>query len=97
LRDQARDALDRYRRTIFPAYEAAINAYLVKLNAGFRLGSVNSVNTRGGSTCSYNVVINNVQVALTADDGPAFRNTLSSGDRNTLAPSSLRRSIRTRN
>jgi len=30
-------------------------------------------------------VINNVQVALTADDGPAFRNTLSSGDRNTLA------------
>lgn len=30
-------------------------------------------------------MINNVQVALTADDGPAFRNTLSSGDRNTLA------------
>jgi wobble nucleotide-excising tRNase len=85
LRDQARDALDRYRWAIFPAYEAAINAYLVKFNAGFRLSSVNSVNTRGGSTCTYNVVINNVPVALTADDGPAFRNTMSAGDRNTLA------------
>ena len=28
---------------------------------------------------------NNVQVALTANAGPAFRNTLSAGDRNTLA------------
>ena len=87
LRDQAREALDRYRRTIFPAYEAAINTYLTKFNAGFRLGSVNSVNIRGGSSCSYNVVINNVPVAVSASAAgqPAFRNTLSAGDRNTLA------------
>ncbi len=87
LRDQTRENLDRYRHVIFPAYEAAINSYLAKFNAGFRLGSVNSVNTRGGSSCTYNVVINNVPVALTAGAGrsPAFRNTLSSGDRNALA------------
>lgn len=87
LRDQARTALDSYRRTIFPAYEAAINAYLARLYAGFRLGSVSSVNTRGGSACSYSVVINNVPVAImaTAGGGPSFRNTLSAGDRNTLA------------
>jgi wobble nucleotide-excising tRNase len=87
LRDQARVALDNYRNTIFPAYETAINMYLRKFNAGFSLGSVTSMNTRSGSSCTYNVVINNVPVALTAGagGGPAFRNTLSSGDRNALA------------
>ena len=85
-RDQARQALDRYRQTVFPAYEIAINAYLRKFGAGFRLDSVASVNNRGGSACNYNVVINNVPVAITAGaGGPSFRNTLSAGDRNTLA------------
>jgi wobble nucleotide-excising tRNase len=72
---------------IFPSYEAAITRYLVRLNANFRLDSVTSVNNRGGSTCTYSVVINNVPVALggAATAGPSFRNTLSAGDRNTLA------------
>lgn len=85
LRTQARTALNNYRQNIFPAYEAAINMYLQRFNAGFRLSSVSAQNTRGGSSCSYSVVINNVPVALTANAGPAFRNTLSAGDRNTLA------------
>jgi wobble nucleotide-excising tRNase len=85
LREQARVALDQYRQNIFPAYERAINEYLRRFNAGFRLGSVASVNNRGGSSVSYNVLINNVPVALTADGGPSFKNTLSAGDRNTLA------------
>lgn len=84
-RRQARAALDNYRQNVFPAYEAAINTYLQRFNAGFRLAAVSPVNNRGGSSCNYNVVINNVSVALTADAGPAFRNTLSAGDRNTLA------------
>ncbi len=49
------------------------------------MAAVSPVNNRGGSSCNYNVVINNVSVALTAEAGPAFRNTLSAGDRNTLA------------
>ena len=87
LREKARTALDNYRSSIFPSYETAINMYLRKFNAGFSLGSVTSVNTRAGSSCTYNVVINNVPVALTAgtDGSPSFRNTLSSGDRNALA------------
>lgn len=85
LRTQARDALDVYRQGIFPAYEAAINVYLQKFNAGFRLGAVGSVNNRSGSSCTYNVLINNVAVSLSPEAGPAFRNTLSAGDRNTLA------------
>lgn len=85
LRDQARVALDRYRQTVFPAYQTAINDYLQRFNAGFRIGAVASVNNRGGSSASYNVLINDTPVALTAESGPSFRNTLSAGDRNTLA------------
>jgi wobble nucleotide-excising tRNase len=87
LRDQARAALDVYRQNIFPAYERAINDYLRRFNAGFRLSRVSSVNTRGGSACTYSVLINNIPVAIAGGNGvgPSFRNTLSSGDRNTLA------------
>lgn len=84
-RDNARIALDNYRQNIFPAYEVAINNYLGRFNAGFRLGGVSPVNNRGGSSATYNVVINNVDVPLTADAGPSFRTALSAGDRNTLA------------
>lgn len=85
LRAQARDALNNYRQNIFPAYQGVINDYLGRFNAGFRLGQVDSVNTRGGSACSYSVLINNAAVPQTADAGPSFRNTLSAGDRNALA------------
>ena len=48
---------------------------------------MNSVNTRGGSRCNYSVLINQTEVPLFArEEGePSFRNTLSAGDRNTLA------------
>jgi wobble nucleotide-excising tRNase len=85
LRTQARAALDQYREQIFPAYETAINEYLRRFAASFRLGEVQSVNNRSGSSASYCVVINQQDVNLTADEGPSFRNTLSAGDRNTLA------------
>lgn len=85
LRDQAKAALDQYRQAIFPAYETAINNYLQKFNAGFRLTSVTSTNNRQGPSCTYSVLINSLPIALTASTGPSFRNTLSAGDRNTLA------------
>lgn len=84
-RDAARDALNRYQQQVFPQYETAINTYLRKFHAGYRLGSVSSRNTRSGATCDYKVLINNVAVALSANSGPSFKNTLSAGDRNTLA------------
>ena len=85
LRDQTRASLDQYRQQIFPAYETAINENLAQLNASFRLGSVKPINTRAGSSASYFVVINQTNVDISAENGPSFRNTLSSGDRNTLA------------
>ena len=85
LRAQARLALDNYRQNIFSTYQDAINVYLGRFNAGFRLDAVGSVNNRGGSSCTYNVLINNETVPLTSAAGPSFRNTLSAGDRNALA------------
>ena len=87
LRDRARADLDEYRTAIFPEYEVAINSYLQRFNAGFRLTHVTSVNTRGGSAVSYNVLINAVPVPLASGNtpSPSFRNTLSAGDRNALA------------
>jgi wobble nucleotide-excising tRNase len=88
-RDQVRETLEQHRQAAFPGYQTAINLYLAKFNAGFRLDSVAFANTRGGPTCTYNVVINNTPVAIGGSDPapgePSFRNTLSAGDRNTLA------------
>jgi wobble nucleotide-excising tRNase len=88
-RDRARTALDQYRKNIFPRYQQAVNDYLQRFNAGFRIDSVASVNTRSGTACNYSVIIDNTPVAVTggtAQPGtPSFRNTLSAGDRNTLA------------
>lgn len=84
-RDTARESLNQYQQQVFPRYEAAINTYLSKFHAGYRLGSVSSRNTRAGATCDYKVLIGNVPVSLSANEGPSFKNTLSAGDRNTLA------------
>jgi wobble nucleotide-excising tRNase len=88
-RDAARAALERYRADAFPSYQSEINAYIGRFNAGYRIDRVSAVDTRGGPTCNYSVVINETPVAISGGvvpaGEPAFRNILSSGDRNTLA------------
>lgn len=88
-RDAARIALDNYRMNIFPTYQDAINEYLRRFNASFRLTGVTSQNNRGGSSCVYSVLINNqavpISAAAPAPGAPSFKSTLSAGDRNTLA------------
>jgi wobble nucleotide-excising tRNase len=88
-RDQASQALAQYRTQVFPAYEAAINRYLQRFNAGYHLASVQPVNTRGGPACTYSVVVNNTPVAVAGGNSQpgdhSFKNVLSAGDRNTLA------------
>jgi wobble nucleotide-excising tRNase len=92
LHRQARQALDQHREAVFPAYQTAINTYLLRFNAGFRLHSVTSANPGGRPSCNYSLVINGVQgTPVTVGVGnppagtPTFKNTLSAGDRNTLA------------
>lgn len=88
-REETKSALDAYRTSVFPASQTAINVYLRRFNAGFRLDRVTSTSTRGGPACSYDVVINDTPVpvggGIPPEGQPSFRNTLSAGDRNTLA------------
>jgi len=88
-RDRAKAALEQYRTTVFPTYKQSVNDYLQRFNAGFRIEDISAVTSRGGTACNYTVLINNQPVAVaggTAQPGsPSFRNTLSAGDRNTLA------------
>ena len=85
-RQSARAVLDAYRNNVFPAYQGAINHYLTRFNAGFRLEGVSSTNHRTGPSCTYNVLVNNLPVGLAKAVGaPSFRTALSAGDRNTLA------------
>jgi wobble nucleotide-excising tRNase len=88
-RARYRAELDAYRANAFPASQTAINIYLRRFNAGFRLDSVSSTATRGGPACTYNAIINEMPVSIggaaTGEGQPSFRNTLSAGDRNTLA------------
>ncbi len=88
-RAETRTLLDKHRTAVFPGYQVAINTYLQRFNADFRLDSMTAANTRSGPTCTYNVIIDDTLVPVaggTPDPGePGFRNTLSAGDRNTLA------------
>ena len=90
-REDARGELEEYRSTIFPTLQDGVNQYLEGFGASFRIGSLQYSNIGGGtgSTCTYNVIINSTSVEIksaTVGSGkPSFRNTLSAGDRNTLA------------
>ena len=90
-RAKAREELEGYRTNVFPTLQKGVNDYLERFNAGFRIDSFTYSNIGGGagSTCTYNVVINEHSVAVRNSKSqlgePSFRNTLSSGDRNTLA------------
>ena len=90
-RAEARKALEEYRTNVFPALQQGVNNYLHQFNAGFRVDSLKPTNISGpsGSACAYNVVINDTPIAVrggnTPQGKPSFRNSLSAGDRNTLA------------
>ena len=80
-RSETKTSLEEHRARIFPGYQAAINVFLQRFNADFRLDSVTYANTRGGATCTYDVLINNTPVPIGGSDpppgAPSFRNTLS--------------------
>lgn len=85
----AQDALNTHRGTVFPAYQTSINSYLARFNAGFSLEQVQPQNTAGRPSCTYQLVVNAQRVPVAsgkvAAGTPTFKNTMSAGDRNTLA------------
>lgn len=87
-RDAIKADLDKHSGDVVGRYQSAINRYLDLFNAGFSIAKVDH-NYVGGVNASYQLLINKVQVALgderTPLDKPSFKNTLSAGDKSTLA------------
>lgn len=84
-----RAQLEEHCRQVVKPYEQRINHFLHLFNAGFEIVDVDHAYPGGLATCTYRLRIDNVEVALgdgrTGDDRQSFKNTLSAGDRTTLA------------
>ena len=84
-----RDQLDRYVETVLVRYKSSINSYLGHFKAGFHIDRVRVEYTGRIPNSTFCIVINDTVVEVGREDGradqPSFRNTLSAGDRSTLA------------
>jgi wobble nucleotide-excising tRNase len=85
----ARGKLDKYSTEICDKYRKAINRFLKRFNVGFHLDRVRVEYTGRVANSTFCVVINETPVEMGSSDTPlcepSFRNTLSAGDRSTLA------------
>lgn len=86
---QVKTDLDNYADNIFTNYEARINKLLENFGAGFRITETRRSYLGGTASSHYQIKINNVSIDLgdssSSWDVPSFRNTLSAGDKSTLA------------
>ena len=86
-KDLLREELNMYEKLVTSKLGSTINAYLLRLNAGFRI-DYREPDYRGKEpAASYQILINEKPISPRASeiDKPSFRNTLSSGDKSTLA------------
>ncbi len=88
-KEDVRKKLDDYTKQVMGRYEQTINRLLDDFNAGFRITGTRHGYPGGVASSSYQILINDTTVDLgderTRLDRPSFRNTLSSGDKSTLA------------
>lgn len=88
-KEQTRRRLDDHSANVMRPYQNRINHYLDAFNAGFTIAETKHGYPGGTAASSYQLVINNTPIDLgdgrTPADRPSFKNTLSSGDRTTLA------------
>jgi len=88
-KQETRRLLDQHGTAVMARYQQAINNYLRRFGAGFSIDR-SRIDYRGRTpNSSYCLVINETIVELGAEDTPvdqpSFKNTLSAGDRSTLA------------
>lgn len=86
----AQQKIHTYRSTAFPKLQENLNKYLRgRFNTGFRIDSITPTNPRGRTSCTYDIAIDGGTVPVSSENippgTPAFRNTLSAGDRTSLA------------
>ena len=86
---QIRARLGAYTKRVVQPYESCINNYLDAFNAGFRIARTKHAYPGGRAASIYEIDIDGRTIDLgdesTPEEEPSFRNTLSSGDRTTLA------------
>ncbi len=85
----ARNQLETFTNDLLEQYEEDINRYLDSFNAGFGIINVDTSHERGIPRMKYQLLLRNQNLPITsqreASDRPGFSNTLSEGDKRTLA------------
>ncbi|MBM4440854.1 MAG: AAA family ATPase [Candidatus Rokubacteria bacterium] len=88
-KDGLKKKLDNYAKDVMAQYEKTINRLLGEFQAGFRITGTSQSYAGGPVSSTYKLVINDTPIdlgnAATSLETPSFRNTLSSGDKSTLA------------
>ena len=88
-KNDIREQLKAHTMSVVKPYEQRINHYLDSFNAGFLITETKHGYPGGTAASTYQIVINDTAIDLgdggTPTDRPSFKNTLSSGDRTTLA------------
>ncbi|MFC4350372.1 AAA family ATPase [Fodinicurvata halophila] len=88
-KEQLRSRIDDHTNRIISTYQQSINNYLDRFNAGFRITGTSHSYQGGTPTTHYQLLINDTPINLgradTSLETPSFKNTLSAGDRSTLA------------
>ena len=86
---KVRDHLDSYSETVLTRYKNTINGYLERFRAGFHIDRVKVEYSGRVPNSTFCIVINDTMIETGGEDTPldqpCFRNTLSAGDRSTLA------------
>ncbi len=86
---EVRAQLNDHTDSVIEPYERRINQYLDAFNTNFRITKTRHHYSGGTAASSYKLMINNTAIDLgdgrTPADQPSFKNTLSAGDRTTLA------------
>ena len=84
-----RQGLDTHTQQVITQYGQRINWHLERINASFRITTPTHTYRGGPPSTTYQILINQNVVDLgdpgTPADRPSFKNTLSGGDRSTLA------------
>ncbi|SFO21457.1 Wobble nucleotide-excising tRNase [Nitrosospira briensis] len=86
---RVRQQLELHTRGVVKPYQQRINDFLDAFNAGFRIAETKHTYAGGIATSSYQLIINQTAIDIgggnTPHHIPSFKNTLSAGDRSTLA------------
>lgn len=85
----AKKKLEEYTKDVIRLYEQTINKLLADFQAGFRITGTTQAYPGGVPSSDFQILINDIPVNLgdnkTPLNVPSFRNTLSAGDKSTLA------------